>query len=214
MLDEDYKTWLEQGEELKSLEAEIKRLNEADPEIEPFKFIRIKALKTQITKLKQTKKKELENALFKREKALMGEDYYIQKSRLYTLKEKRDNYAEMVEVRVENFIKKVPFVCFYKNEAALNNASFLNHELFYHQNSAWMKQNSKDIDRCFDTLFNEDSQKNIIAFYETYILNHFTPLVFKNGERKEAFYLIFENKIYLKVVENARELKERIYKGF
>lgn len=57
VLDEDYKTWLEQSEELKSLEAEIQRLSET--ELEPFKFIRIKALKTQITKLKETKKKSL-----------------------------------------------------------------------------------------------------------------------------------------------------------
>lgn len=120
----------------------------------------------------------------------------------------------MVEVRVDDFIKKVPFVCFYKNEAAINNATFLNTELFYNENSAWTRKNSKDIDSCFDTLFSNGSQKNIISFYETYILNHFAPLVFKNGERKEAFYLIFEGQIYLKVVENAEELKERIYKGF
>lgn len=214
VLNEDYERWLKQSEELKSLERELERLSETDPEIEPFKFILMKALKTQIAKLKETKKKELERVLFESEKALMSEDYYIQKSRLYTLEEKRDNYAEMVEVRVENFIKKVPFVCFYKNEADLNNASFLNTELFYNENSTWFKQNSKDIDSCFDTLFSEDSEENIIAFYETYIMNHFAPLVFKNGERKEAFYLIFEGKIYLKVVENADELKERIYKGF
>lgn len=42
----------------------------------------------------------------------MGEDYYIQKSRLYTLKEKRDNYAEMVEVRVEKFYQKSAFCVF------------------------------------------------------------------------------------------------------
>lgn len=214
VLNEDYEKWLNESEELKSLEKTLESLKEVDIDIMPFKLMHIKALEKQIKELKETKKKELEKALFEREKALMGEDYYIQKSRLYTLKEKRDNYAEMVEVRVENFIKKVPFVCFYKNEAALNNASFLNHELFYHQNSAWIKQNSKDIDHCFDTLFNSDNEENIIAFYETYILNHFAPLVFKNGERKEAFYLIFENKIYLKIVENAETLKERIYKGF
>ena len=69
-----------------------------------------KKIERQIAKLKEENKKRLENALFESEKALMSEDYYIQKSRLYTLEEKRENYAEMVEVRVEDFIKKVPFV--------------------------------------------------------------------------------------------------------
>lgn len=214
VVNEDYEKWLKQSEELKSLEKTLESLREVDIDRVPFKLMHIKALEKQITKLKETKKKELEKTLFESEKALMGEDYYIQKSRLYTLEEKRDNYAEMVEVRVENFIKKVPFVCFYKNEAMLNNASFLNTELFYNENSTWFKQNSKDIDSCFDTLFSSDSKENIISFYETYILNHFAPLVFKNGERKEAFYLIFENKIYLKTVENAEQLKKRIYRGF
>ncbi|WP_270971898.1 hypothetical protein [Campylobacter upsaliensis] len=214
VLNEDYQKWLGESEELKSLEAEIKRLKDANPDDEPLKFKLIRELEKKLQKLKETRKKELEKELFESEKALMSEEYYIQKSRLYTLEEKRENYAEMVEVRVESFIKKVPFVCFYKNEAALNNATFLNTELFYNENSAWISKNSKDIDSCFDMLFSEDNEENIISFYETYILNHFAPLVFKNGEQKEAFYLIFENKIYLKIVENATELKERIYRGF
>ncbi|MCR2109014.1 hypothetical protein CUPS4066_09940, partial [Campylobacter upsaliensis] len=134
VLNEDYEKWLKQSEELKSLEKTLENLREVDIDIMPFKLMHIKALEKQIKELKETKKKELEKTLFEREKALMSEDYYIQKSRLYTLEEKRDNYAEMVEVRVENFIKQVPFVCFYKNEADLNNASFLNNELFYHEN--------------------------------------------------------------------------------
>ncbi|HEC1573557.1 TPA: hypothetical protein R1X69_001097 [Campylobacter upsaliensis] len=203
VLEEDYQKWLESSEELKELEKALENAGWFYKKIEK-----------QITKLKEENKKRLEKELFESEKALMSEDYYIQKSRLYTLEEKKENYAEMVEVRVEYFIKKVPFVCFYKNDTALNNATFLNAELFYNENSAWINQNSKDIDSCFDTLFNDDSEENIIHFYETYILKHFAPLVFKNGERKEAFYLSFEGKIYLKVVENADELKERIYKGF
>ncbi|WP_270976518.1 hypothetical protein [Campylobacter upsaliensis] len=218
VLNEDYERWLGESEELKSLEARIKRgieeIRKNNYHRESWQFIYVEDIKKNMQKLKETKKKELETRLFESEKALMSGDYYIQKSRLYTLEEKRKNYAEMVEVRVDDFIKKVPFVCFYKNEAAINNATFLNTELFYNENSAWTRKNSKDIDSCFDTLFSNGSQKNIISFYETYILNHFAPLVFKNGARKEAFYLIFEGQIYLKVVENAEELKERIYKGF
>ncbi|CAM3375295.1 hypothetical protein CAUP111243_01550 [Campylobacter upsaliensis] len=203
VLNEDYEKWLGESEELKELEKALENAGWFYKKIE-----------RQIAKLKEENKKRLEKALFESEKALMSGDYYIQKSRLYTLEEKRENYAQMVEVRVEDFIKKVPFVCFYKDEAALNNASFLNTELFYNENSTWISKNSKDIDSCFDTLFSEDSDENIISFYETYILNHFAPLVFKNGESKEAFYLIFEGKIYLKVVENAELLKERVYRGF
>ena len=214
VLDEDYQKWLESSEELKNLESELKRLKDADPDDEPFKFKLIRELEKRIKKLKETKLKELEKELFEREKALMSEDYYIQKSRLYTLEEKRQNYTEMVEARVESFVLKVEALCFYKNDAALNNATFLNEGLFYNENSAWQKANSKDIDHFFDAFYQNDSEENIIHFYETYILKHFAPLVFKNGERKEAFYLSFEGKIYLKVVENADELKERIYKGF
>ncbi|MDL0110199.1 hypothetical protein NYG92_05460 [Campylobacter felis] len=215
VLNEDYERWLGESEELKRKEEQIKKLTkDIDTYGHSWKIESIENIRKGMQKLKETKKKELETRLFESEKALMSGDYYIQKSRLYTLEEKRKNYAEMVEVRVDDFIKKVPFVCFYKNEAAINNATFLNTELFYNENSAWTRKNSKDIDSCFDTLFSNGSQKNIISFYETYILNHFAPLVFKNGERKEAFYLIFEGQIYLKVVENAEELKERIYKGF
>lgn len=203
VLEEDYQKWLESSEELKELEKALENAGWFYKKIE-----------RQIAKLKEENKKRLEKELFEREKALMSEDYYIQKSRLYTLEEKRQNYAEMVEAMVESFVLKVEALCFYKNDAALNNATFLNEGLFYNENSAWQKANSKDIDHFFDAFYQNDSEENIISFYETYILNHFAPLVFKNGERKEAFYLSFEGKIYLKVVENADELKERIYKGF
>lgn len=219
VVEADLKAWENEAEqvnlraEIEALKKELGKENQSGGEYY-FLLKKIQQKQEAYKAKKEAKRKEIEEELFKSEKALMAGDFYIQKSRLYTLEEKKQNYTEMVEAKIALFISKVGRLTFYESNA-FNNARFKGREFFYNTHLEWVNQNSKNIDDFFDAFYENDSEENIVSFYESYVLNNFDRVEFRNNTSENAFYLDLNGKRYIKIVKSdIKGVLEPIYKGF
>lgn len=220
VVEEDLKAWENEKEqvdlraEIEALVEELKKVLDSGGDTR-FISMQIDKKNKAYKARKEAKQNELENALFESEKALMAGDFYIQKSRLYTIEQKKQNYAEMVGVKIDIFLAKVGRLCYYESVSAFNNARLLGVEFFYNENSQWFMENSKNIDIFYDSIYENDDDESVVGFYENYILTHFSEVEFSNGKSEKAFWMDLGQKRYLKVVKSdISKILEPIYKGF
>lgn len=156
---------------------------------------------------------ELELALLEEERALHNDRFYIQKSRLFSLEEKRENYREMVETKVALFLQKVGRVFYYEDVRGLNNARLLGREFFHTTDLKWTIKHYKSMKEVFAQLCGE-GENSIVEFYEDYVLKNFAELEFYSGARKKAFWIELDGKRWIKIVNDTTEILEPLYRGF
>ncbi len=156
---------------------------------------------------------ELELALLEEERALHNDRFYIQKSRLFSLEEKRENYREMVETKVALFLHKVGRVFYYEDVRGLNNARLLGVPFFHTSDLKWTINHYKSIEEVFAQLCGE-GENSIVEFYEDYILKNFAEIEFWSGARKKAFWIELDGKRWIKIVNDTTEILEPLYRGF
>lgn len=159
------------------------------------------------------KRREFGQALLEEERALQHDRYYIQKSRLFSLEEKRENYREMVEAKVALFLHKVGRVFYYEDVRGLNNARLLGREFFHTSDLKWTIKNYKSMEEVFAQLYGE-GENSIVEFYEDYILKNFAELEFWDGVRQKAFWIELDGKRWIKIVNDTAEILEPLYRGF
>ena len=161
----------------------------------------------------EERRAEFERALLEEERALHNDRFYIQKSRLFSLEEKRENYREMVEAKVSLFLHKVGRVFYYEDVRGLNNARLLGREFFHTTDLKWVIKHYKSMEEVFAQLYGE-GENSIVEFYEDYILKNFADLEFYNGARKKAFWIELDGKRWIKIVNDTTEILEPLYRGF
>lgn len=224
VVEEDYEAWLETSEDIKQIEKTIKSyertiedfLEKGNTYYAHIYTQKKEELEEKLEKIKADKKEALKNALYESETALMADDFYIQKSRLYTSEEKKENYVDMIEAKIDLFLSRANVLYFHISDKALNNAYFLEQEIYYNTDLKWLENNKIDLDTAFNTLYTDESGDNLISFYENVLSVNFANLRLFGGEESGAFYVLINNKVYFKVLESEVEaqLKEKIYKGF
>ncbi|MDO4674434.1 hypothetical protein [Campylobacter sp.] len=161
----------------------------------------------------EVQRAEFERALLEEERGLYNDRFYIQKSRLFSLEEKQENYREMVETKVSLFLQKVGRVFYYEDERALNNAQLLGDQFFYTTDLKWTIKHYKSMEEVFAQLYGE-GENSIVEFYEDYVLKNFAELEFYSGVRKKAFWIELDGKRWIKIVNDVSEILEPLYRGF